>query len=370
MESESEYIPRGLLLQWHITNRCNLRCTHCYQHEYGGAQPGLAALLDVLGQFEDLIAHWRTARPGLRLRAHVTVTGGEPFAHPDSLPLLEEFHARRSRFSFAVLTNGTFIGPELARRLARLGPQFVQVSIEGTPATHDRIRGPGNHARVVQAIRHLRRAGVPTFISFTAHQGNYREFPEVARLGRRVRVQRVWADRLIPEGSGAGLEAMLTPEETREFLELLRQARDEANRAWFNRTRISAHRALQFLACGGQPYHCTAGDTLLTVMPNGDLYPCRRMPVRVGNVFETPLRELYYQAPLLRALRDHSRLDPQCSSCVFGRLCRGGLRCLSYAVHGDPFRTDPGCSVRPGSTGTATTARPGGLSPAVTAGEP
>ena len=44
-------------------------------------------------------------------------------------------------------------------------------------------------------------------ISFTAQRSNYREFPEVARLGRQLKINRVWADRLIPEGQaqhGAG----------------------------------------------------------------------------------------------------------------------------------------------------------------------
>lgn len=25
------HVPRSLLLQWHVTERCNLRCAHCYQ---------------------------------------------------------------------------------------------------------------------------------------------------------------------------------------------------------------------------------------------------------------------------------------------------------------------------------------------------
>ena len=103
------------------------------------------------------------------------------------------------------------------------------------------------------------------------------------------------------------------------------------------------HRALQFLVGGGRPYRCTAGDSLITVQPNGDVVPCRRMPLRVGNLLETPLAELYERSPLLRALRDPDRASRGCERCAFARLCGGGLRCLSAAVHGDPFVADPGC---------------------------
>jgi radical SAM protein with 4Fe4S-binding SPASM domain len=102
------------------------------------------------------------------------------------------------------------------------------------------------------------------------------------------------------------------------------------------------HRALQFLE-GGHPYQCTAGDRLITVQPNGDLYPCRRMPIRTGNLLETPLVDLYQKSPLFRALRDRDRTSKGCQGCLFSGLCRGGLKCLSYAVTGDPFVADPGC---------------------------
>ena len=165
----------------------------------------------------------------------------------------------------------------------------------------------------------------------------------MARLGRKLRVARVWSDRLIPCGSGATLGSqLLTPQETREYFELMRQAQKQAQRAWFGCTEIAMHRALQFLVAGGQPYHCTAGDTLITVQPNGDLLPCRRMPIRVGNLLETPLRELY-QCDLFQSLRDRECVIAGCEGCAYAGQCRGGLRCLSYAVTGDPFVADPGC---------------------------
>jgi MoaA/NifB/PqqE/SkfB family radical SAM enzyme len=58
---------------------------------------------------------------------------------------------------------------------------------------------------------------------------------------------------------------------------------------------------------------------------------------------ETPLPELYFENDILKDLRDRGRVSEGCEECRFERQCRGGLRCLSYAVHGTPFRADPGC---------------------------
>ena len=337
------YVPAALLLQWHVTERCNLRCAHCYQNKYAGPELGFQQLLQVLEQYTDLLKSWRQGS-GRRVRGHITVTGGEPFMRKDFLDLLEVFAANRENFSFAILTNGSFIDAAMARQLRKLGPAFVQVSVEGTKTTHDRIRGAGNFDRTVSALKYLVKERIRALISFTAHRDNFREFSEVARLGRKLRVSRVWADRLIPSGTGLALKAqMLTPDETQEFFDIMLRARNEGKRHWFSRTEIAMHRALQFLAAGGRPYHCTAGDSLVTVQPNGDLYPCRRMPISVGNLMEMSLAELYSQSSLFGDLRNRNRISDGCQGCFYSKFCRGGLKCLSYAVTGDPFKADPGC---------------------------
>jgi len=340
---EGEYIPRSLMLQWHITHRCNLRCSHCYQDVYSGDEIPFQDLLHLLNQFKDLLQLWR-CKANRQVRGHITVTGGEPFIRRDFLDLLNIFSANKRFFSFAILTNGSFIDADMAHQLHKLGPTFVQVSMEGAQVTHDRIRGLGNFERTVSALKYLVRERIRTLISFTAHRGNYREFSKVARIGRKLKVSRVWADRLIPSGIGSSLrEQILTPEETHKFIEIMKKARNKVPHCWFGHTEIAMHRALQFLEVGGKPYHCTAGDTLISVQPNGDLYPCRRMPIIIGNLMETPLIELYYKSSLFNTLRDQERISLGCQNCIYLRLCRGGLKCLSYAVTRDPLKADPGC---------------------------
>jgi radical SAM protein with 4Fe4S-binding SPASM domain len=336
-------LHRGrLVLQWHITDRCNLCCAHCYQEDHPARELPFQDLLKILEQFKELIDQLGDGEVP-PVRGHINVSGGEPFVRKDFLDLLETFAANRDWLSFGILTNGTFIDETMAQRLRQLKPAFVQVSIEGTRVTNDNIRGRGALERTVSALKHLVREHIPSVISFTAHRGNFREFTEVALLGSELGVKRVWADRLIPLGSGESLkEQMLSPDETREFFNIMYRAHNEAMRK-FSRTEISMHRALQFLVGGGHPYHCGAGETLITVLPNGDLYPCRRMPIRVGNLMETPLTELYFTCDLFCSLRNPNNISDECRDCIFSSKCRGGLKCLSYAVTGDPFKADPGC---------------------------
>lgn len=335
--------PERLVLQWHLTERCNLRCTHCYQEEYGGTELPLADLLPIVGRFHDLLDHVREERQAPQITGRITLTGGEPFLHDDLFFLLEAITSRPEEFEFAILTNGTLLDGETVARVAGLGPAYVQVSLEGGRETHDRIRGEGTFDLAIEGMRRLVRSGVRVLLSFTAQRSNFREFPEVAQIGIGLGVARVWSDRLIPHGSGSlDPDRLLGPEDAREFFRIMRRVRSETSLR-FCKTEIAMGRALQFLAGGDTPYHCGAGERLITLMPDGTVLPCRRMPIVVGNALETSLREIWRNNELLRKLRDPERIPAGCEGCIHNRACRGGLRCLAYAVDGDPFCADPDC---------------------------
>ncbi len=334
---------RLMVLQWHITERCNWRCSHCYQENYSSEDLGYKDLLNIKDQFIELLDHFNQLKSPNTVKGHINITGGEPFIRQDFMDLLEIFKADQKKYSFGILTNGSFIDLKTAQRLKDLGPAFVQVSLEGGLETNDKIRGTGAFATTISALKNLKQARISSIISFTAHRNNFLEFPEVAKLGCQIGVSRVWADRLIPEGSGSDMMSqLLSPKEVKTFFELMYEARGESLKH-FCQTEIAMHRALQFLVGGGRPYQCAAGNRLLTIEPNGDLSPCRRMPIRIGNVLETPLLELYTQHELFRALRNKNNIPDECRDCTFSKQCRGGLRCLSYAVSGSPFNADPGC---------------------------
>ena len=111
-----------------------------------------------------------------------------------------------------------------------------------------------------------------------------------------------------------------------------------------NKTTISMYRALQFQMTHDFAYGCTAGDTLLTVMENGDLVPCRRMPIVVGNLFQNDMTYLYFNSPILKDLRRNTIPD-ECQACESSETCHGGLKCLTYALYKNLNHKDVGCNV-------------------------
>lgn len=333
---DAPYRPASLTLQWHLSDACNLRCTHCYQEDFEPQEYGLAEWLSFLA---DYLAFLAGPDGGSRIGGHINVTGGEPFALRDFPALLDVFAGHRSRFGFAILSNGTLIDRAMARHLREWKPRFVQISLDGVPTTHDRIRGAGNHARALAGVEALLAENVPVTLAFTAQPDNYREFADVARLGQALGVSRVWSDRVIPPiGPGAVAQA-LSPEQTEEYLQIMAQAAARQHKG--SRTEIATHRALQFIESGTSIYRCVAGESLITVMPDGTLYPCRRLPIASGNVYQETLAALY--AGRVLGMVRQPRQYAGCEDCGFARVCQGGLRCLAWALHGRLDRADPGC---------------------------
>jgi radical SAM protein with 4Fe4S-binding SPASM domain len=340
-------------LQWHLTDKCNLRCTHCYQDDYCDGGLNKEQLFDVLDQFRCLLLHFRE-RNGSRIKGHITLTGGEPFAKKDFPLLLEKIAAQSDLFTFAILTNGTLIDDAKAKWLRGLKPRYIQVSMDGDKAAHDSIRGEGNFKKTCEVIRRLKAHDIRVMVSFTANKLNYQSFPQVAKTCRRLNADFLWSDRLIPDqpkdegiiqvGENSKNAMLMSREETHQFFESMQREALRCRSDKSTITRVKMHRALQFQYSNSTPYRCVAGETLITIMPNGDLYPCRRMPVKVGNVLEQPLASIYFSSPILRNLRDSQKVSEGCEGCQSNKDCRGGLKCLSYAVYGDAHKKDPGCS--------------------------
>jgi len=324
---------REFVLQWHISEGCNLKCLHCYQEGHVPVSLNRKQLFDILNQYRQLLKEQG-------IKGHINITGGEPLCSPHFFELLEVFKKDKELYSFSILTNGTLITDEIARKIASFGPEYVQVSLEGGKKTNDYIRGKGVYKKVAKAVKLLKKYNIYVSLSFTATALNYKELPKVVRFAKRYGVNTVWSDRYIPLNS-PDINLCMNKEQTKEYLDLITRE-SFALKHEGCKTEVALYRALQFLKTNNLPYSCTAGKTLLTVMENGDLVPCRRMPIVVGNLLESNMLDFYKNSDVLKMLRE-DRVPDECSDCDYSAFCKGGLKCLTYATYGDLNHKDEGC---------------------------
>ena len=327
---------KKFVLQWHLSENCNLRCLHCYQENHKPVQLEYEKLVIIYKQFKEILEK-------KKMKGHINITGGEPLCNPYLFKILDLIKEDSDLISFSILTNGTLINEKIAQRLKSYNPEYVQVSLEGGKRTNDYIRGKGTYKKIAEGIINLRKANIFTSISFTATSLNYKEFPKVVRYVRKYGVNNVWSDRFIPLGD-SDRSLALNYEQTREYLEIMIKERNKLKKVKNNNTTISMYRALQFQMTNDFAYGCTAGDTLLTVMENGDLVPCRRMPIVIGNLFDRSMYDLYINSDVLKELRE-KKIPDECINCEHSEVCHGGLKCLTYAMYKDLNHKDYGCNL-------------------------
>jgi radical SAM protein with 4Fe4S-binding SPASM domain len=341
-------------VQWHLTERCNLRCTHCYQTGTKTEELSLAEIRLVLDEIIDMLEAWSEMYQ-LEFSPSLNITGGEPFLRKDLFEILEEMST--GGFAIYLLTNGTLIDAEKAERLARLGINGVQVSIEGPEEIHDSIRGKGSFAASCKGVAHLVKAGLRVTLNATLSEINAEKFQDMVDIATTLGVQKLGFSRLVPSGRGLDLvNRMISREGVREIYESIfgldtgslkivtgdpvaSQMRDGMR----NGTGLVDD-------CGSiATSGCAAGISGLTILPDGIVTPCRRLPIPLGNVRQDSLREIWTNSEILEQLRDRSQYKGKCGSCRRWAVCRG-CRAIAYAyslTRGEPdiLAEDPQCFI-------------------------
>ena len=160
--------PRLTYVVWELTLKCDQRCVHC-------GSRAAEARSDELTTTEalDLVRQLAAMAP-----KEITLIGGEAYLHPGFLEVVAAIRAAGIRVS--VTTGGRGITAELARDMKSAGLFAVSVSLDGQEATHDLIRAaPGSFRSAVEALDHLRNAGLRTASNMQLNRLNQGEIEGV-----------------------------------------------------------------------------------------------------------------------------------------------------------------------------------------------
>ena len=335
-----------LLLQFHITGRCNLRCKHCYRTEGDAEILSLENIKTVIDQFLILRKKYndiyKIKKPG-----HINITGGEPFFRSDIKEILRYLGEHQSEITYGILSNGSFIDAETIEILKETRVSFIQLSIDGNREIHDDIRAAGDYDRVFETAEKLEKHGIRTYISFTANKENYEFLPYIAKECRKRKITKLWSDRLVPIGNGENMDDLkITADDLYGYINTLKKSQGTfLTKHLYPKTQVAMNRALQFINSDGSIYSCSAGASLITVDEFGRIMPCRRMPIYCEDIFTSTLEDVYFNNKIFRELRKKD-IPMECNNCSYKYACQGGAKCQSYAAYGSFHRADPSCPLK------------------------
>lgn len=324
--------------QWHITEKCNLRCEHCYHDGYTSANElNLDQLFQVADNMDDALRSWKRA-------GTLSVTGGEPLVVREKLvPLLEHLDRKVTVSYYDLLTNGSLIDGDILTRLRALKRlRRIQLSLEAADEDlNDRIRGGGSFRKTLSAIRMLKKNGFQVAVMMTLSRINMDGIEPLIDLLMDEGVDTFAAERFVPEGSGKGMQdAFLTPHEIKDAFEIIYSVAVRNGRP-----RVLLYRPLFALLNSEDETVgalCSVGNNALTIMHDGTIFPCRRLPIPIGNALTDTFYKVWYTSELLWKIRDARNIKGKCGECHLIPVCRG-CRAMAYAVNGDYLGEDPQC---------------------------
>jgi radical SAM protein with 4Fe4S-binding SPASM domain len=338
--------PFEFFVQWHLTERCNLRCRHCYQEPNRVFEMTPDEVIKEIDGATEMFQAWEEDY-GISVSPSIHFTGGEPLLFKGLWDVVA--YSRESGYRVAMMTNGTLLTKNDATKASSLGIDDIQVSLEGPPDIHDSIRGKGSFALASRGVEELIQVGNRVSANVTLSRLNAEKIEETAEIARRMGFYAIGFSRVVPCGQGkALLESLLTPHEVKSAYQKALSLDTPA-------FRVRSGDPLAGLClepepptgCGITLSGCSAGFSGVTVTSDGSVMPCRRIGLTAGNLKKESLRKIWASSDILWQLRRKESYQGKCGDCIYWPSCRG-CRAVSYAysvAQGRPdlFADDPQC---------------------------
>ena len=332
----------GFGLQWHLTDRCDQRCKHCYiwsaAQKNKHSEPTKTEVGRIINDFCGFCTQ-------MDCQPIMTLTGGDPILYSNFWFVLEELHARA--VPIIILGNPFHLNNDNLARMKELGVQRYQVSLDGLQATHDQFRKTGSFETTVDAIRLINAAGITSSVMATVSRANWLELPELAKLCASLEVGNFAFARYC--STRKGLDTDLTPQEYRNFLAKM-WAVYSTNATSQTNFVLKDHLFTAFLfeeglfkpdgesgiIYGG----CNCGIRHMALLPNGIVYACRRFISPIGNIHTSCFSDIFTSAAMEK-YRCFSKFE-QCARCELLGYCRG-CPAVSASTNNNFYGKDPQC---------------------------
>ncbi|WP_291767395.1 radical SAM/SPASM domain-containing protein [Caldivirga sp. UBA161] len=328
----------------YLTRACNLKCITCY---VSASRP----LPNELNTNEWIRVVDELSELGVR---YLYLLGGEPLLllNRGLLDIIKR--GKENGMVISLSTNGTLVSEEVALKLRDSGVDQVQVSLDGpNPVINDIIRGHGSFRKAINAIKHLKKAGITVTLSYTVTISNTDYVEDFVKLAASLNVPAVTFIRVQEFGRASGGNLGISNELAYEVLvklsklgsinvkvvysgfrfglmNLMSKAYSEAEEL-LNRLKVTNYGI------------CPAGKSRLVIDANGDIYGCEllmRPEFREGNVRWDDLGKVWVSG--FKAFRNRVH-NSSCTKCPFFELCQGGCPARAYAKYGSLNGPDPFC---------------------------
>lgn len=262
--------------QWHITDSCDQRCQHCYIFSENNN-----IILNEMPyeKIQFTFDNCLEMCKKLNRIPYFYLTGGDPILHRDFWKVLELFKSHD--IVFTILGNPFHLNDDVCRKLRYYGCDKYQLSIDGLKYTHDNI-SPKEYRKFLEVC--------------------WKKFEEYKDSETTFNLKdHLWTLFLYEKG------LFTIPEGLKDCM----------------------------IYDG-----CNCGNCHLTILPNGDVYACRRFESLIGNTFKERMYDIFLGEKMDK-YREYRNFE-KCSKCELLRFCRV-CPAVAYGNTHNFYGADPQC---------------------------
>ena len=309
-----------------LTYRCNQRCVHCFNPRSTFDDSKELATNEIVAILAELEAMGTYS---------VTFSGGEVSLRSDFFDIMRE--AQRRNFAISVFTNGQ-TPPGWTEELITFFPQTVGVSLySANPKTHDATtQCKGSFEQSVRVIETLTKHGIRTTVKCPLMNHTVHGYKELLNLCDRLGGIPQFDFHISPATDGDRSRIVHQILDSNILALMFRESRTAlyVDVALPNQGRV--RRAMDDAICG-------AGHSVLSICPDGTVYPCNSLPLSLGNVRDNGIRKIWESSEQLTAWKKVVWNDfNECgmyADCAYCNFCPG----MSMLETGDLFDKSKTC---------------------------
>ncbi len=300
-------------LHLHITNRCNLRCPHCYMKSDLASENELTTeeIKNLCKQFY------------LYGGTHVSITGGEPLVREDFFDIVKYISDLGMKVS--IFSNGCCWTEHQVALLKNLNIDGIQISLDVfDEATNSTVRGKNAFDRALKTIDLCVLNGIKTKIAVAAPYDILKTNQEKYVVFANKMLDRYGRDKIEFNFSYFFMPGRnLKKEDIDKFKDdyfhlvdsVVYKVYGDTSEATFIDNILDNH------------IYDSCGYGGLNVLANGDFYFCDRIPdvAKIGNIRDTNFAEIFRLMKIAESLGKIDNFMP-CKICELRYICGCGCR--------------------------------------------
>ncbi len=355
-----DYDKNPFIVIWEVTRACQLKCVHCRADAQLTADPRELTHKEGIKLIDEI---YEMNNPML------VFTGGDCMMREDLFDLADYAVKKGMRVSMTPSATPN-VTKEKMKRAKEVGLSRWGFSLDAPIAEiHDKFRGtPGSFDLTIEKINYLNELQMPLQINTVISRYNYDHLEEMAKLVGELKAVMWYIFLLVPTGRGQ-IEDCLTPVEHEKVFkwlydlsktapydikttcaqhyrrvvlqEKMREHKIEKGEIHYEDS-ITTDFASMSDGLKRAPKGVNDGNGFAFVSHIGDVMPSGMLPIKAGNIRETPLAEIYRKAKVFKDLRQPDHYKGKCGVCEYNKIC-GGSRSRTYAVTGDYMESEPFC---------------------------